>query len=505
MKPAITLLQAMIEERLFGTTFSSPSFWTWKVVAKLIDGKPLTEQREIELFRACTGRTKLPTKPVRRAVILAGRRAGKDRFLSSVAIWRAALCANWKKHISAGEQAVVILLGADKRQASILRRYAEGLLQTPLLANEVRRRTDDVIEFSNGAMVEIATNDARLVRGRSAICVLGSEAAHWKTSELSSSSDEEVVSAAEPSMAMCPDGGLLLLGSSVHRKRGYMYRRFKQLHGNDDADDLCWYAPSTTMNPSLPQRIVDDALAADPYKAGAEYLGRWREDIADFVPLDVVEAATDFDVRERPPQPGIRYFAFADAAGGTGKDSFGLACAHCENDAVRTVKLDLVRERKPRFVPAVVITELAQVLRAYGISEIWGDGFAGGFHLGEWQRNGIIFRACENTTSENYLHMLPMLLSGRVRLINNETLRSQLTSLERVTLNTREQVRHPQIESAHDDVACAASGALVMAGTAAAGLASISDAAWTRILDDVSRYRYDPPPFSERQSVHFPL
>ena len=38
-------------------------------------------------------------------------------------------------------------------------------------------------------------------------------------------------------MAMCPDGGLLLLGSSVYRKRGFVYRKFKQLHGNDDADD----------------------------------------------------------------------------------------------------------------------------------------------------------------------------------------------------------------------------------------------------------------------------
>jgi hypothetical protein len=89
-------------------------------------------------------------------------------------------------------------------------------------------------------------------------------------------------------------------------------------------------------------------------------------------------------------------------------------------------------------------------------------------------------------------------------LINNETLRSQLTSLERVTLNTREQVRHPQIESLHDDIACAAAGSLVMAGTAAAGLACISDAAWARILDDVSRYRYveSRQPFSEYPSCN---
>ena len=42
--------------------------------------------------------------------------------MSAVAVWRAALCADWRRHLSAGEQAVVMLLGADRRQAAILRR-----------------------------------------------------------------------------------------------------------------------------------------------------------------------------------------------------------------------------------------------------------------------------------------------------------------------------------------------------------------------------------------------
>jgi hypothetical protein len=205
----------------------------------MIDGLPLTEAREVDLVKECTGRTQLPTAPVCRLILLAGRRAGKDRFFSAVAVWRAALCVDWCKYLSAGEQAVVILLGADKKQAAILRRYCQGLLQTKLLAREVRRVTGDVIEFRNGSSLEIATNDVRLVRGRSAIAVLGSECAHWRTDEAAASSDEEVVAAAEPSMAMCPDVGLLLLGSSEYRKRGYVWRKYKDLHGADDTEDVC--------------------------------------------------------------------------------------------------------------------------------------------------------------------------------------------------------------------------------------------------------------------------
>lgn len=100
MTPKVTLTEAMNDPGLFGPTFASSSFWTWKVVAKLIDGEPLTERREVTLFEQATGRKysrrarRRPGRTLRRVILLCGRRAGKDRFLSAVAVWRAALCAD---------------------------------------------------------------------------------------------------------------------------------------------------------------------------------------------------------------------------------------------------------------------------------------------------------------------------------------------------------------------------------------------------------------------------
>jgi len=461
MTPLISLSRALTDPALFGKTFASPSFWTWRVVAKLIDGIALTEPREVELFKQCTGRTQLPTKAVRRLILLAGRRAGKDRFLSAVAVWRCALATDWRKHISAGEGAVVILLGADKKQASILRKYCEGLLQAPLLAAEVVRSTGEVTEFRNGSSLEITTNNASLVRGRSAIGILGSECCHWKTDSYASSSDEEVLAAAEPSLSMCPDQGLLLLGSSVHRKAGLMYRKYKQLHGCDDSEDICWFAPSSVMNPVLPAHVIDKALAEDSAKARAEYQNIWREDLSDFIPLDVIESATDFGTYERAPEAGTRYVAYCDASSGVA-DSFAIAIASRGHTTPHL--LHLCREVRPRFVPAQVIAEFAELLKLYKITEVQGDKYAIGFHEQEWRNHGIKFVACERTTSENFLHCLPLLLARRVRLVDNITLRSQLASLERrVSTADKEMVTHPQHASAHDDVACAACGALACA------------------------------------------
>ena len=464
-KPKVPLTAAMTDPELFGKVFRSPSFWTWRVIAKLIDGLPLTEPREVELFEQCTGRTynRQSRRPVRRLILLAGRRAGKDRFLSAVACWRAALCTNWRQHISAGEQAVVILLGADKKQAGILRRYCTGLLAAPLLAAEVTRTTDEVIEFRNGASLEIVTNNASYVRGRSAIAVLGSECCHWRTDEHSASSDEEVIASASPSLAMCPDGGLLLMGSSVYRRRGYMFRQFTKLHGNDSSseDSICWFAPSRMMNPRLPASVEDDAMAEDAPRARAEFLNVWREDVSDFAPIDVIEAVTDFGVHERPPKRGVRYVAYADAAGGTGADSYTLAIAHQDPDG--TYVLDVLRERKPRFVPAAVIQEFAGLLRAYYVGEVVGDNYASGFHTGHYAENYVRYRTCDHTTSENYQRALPLLLAKTCRLIDHPFLRTQISSLERTLLpGGGEKISHPKVASAHDDLAAAALGALTV-------------------------------------------
>jgi hypothetical protein len=57
LTPDITLSRALTDPGLFGNVFAGPSFWTWRVVAKLIDGLPLVEKREIDLFEQCTGRS----------------------------------------------------------------------------------------------------------------------------------------------------------------------------------------------------------------------------------------------------------------------------------------------------------------------------------------------------------------------------------------------------------------------------------------------------------------
>jgi hypothetical protein len=167
-------------------------------------------------------------------------------------------------------------------------------------------------------------------------------------------------------------------------------------------------APSMVMNPTLDRETVERAIAEDPGKGKAEWLAEFRDDVNDLLPADVIENSTDWGIAERAPRPGIKYVAFADASGGTGQDSFAMSIGHVDLLS-EAIIIDLIRERKPRFVAAEVIHEYADILRSYNVSAVTGDRFGGGFTSDEWARAGIQFRPSPTTTAENYLRALPLL------------------------------------------------------------------------------------------------
>jgi hypothetical protein len=60
---------------------------------------------------------------------------------------RGALAVDWRQYTSEGEGATCLLLGADKKQGTILSKYCSGLLRAPMLAVEVIRDVKETIEW----------------------------------------------------------------------------------------------------------------------------------------------------------------------------------------------------------------------------------------------------------------------------------------------------------------------------------------------------------------------
>jgi hypothetical protein len=293
------------------------------------------------------------------------------------------------------------------------------------------------------------------------VAILADETAFWPVDESSAEQDIEIMRALKPSTLTVP-GSRVLIASSPYSKRGLLWQDFRRLHGRDVPGELCWQATTREMNPSIPADEIEAEIAKDPAAARSEYLAQFRDDLESYVSREAVEAVVLPGVREIARASGVKHVGFVDAAGGSGGDSMTCAVAHFDRKDGLVV-LDAVREVKPRFSPAAVVSEFAKLFKTYGIAKAFSDRWGGAFVVEAFQREGIRLEPAERTKSEFYGELLPLINSGKCRLLDHGHLINQLCTLERRTGRGtgKDSIDHPP--GSHDDVANAAAGAIVMA------------------------------------------
>jgi len=141
-----------------------------------------------------------------------------------------------------------------------------------------------------------------------------------------------------------------------------------------------------------------------------------------------------------------------------------MAIAHARGS---TLIVDLIRERRAPFSPDSVVKEFADTLKSFGITRIVGDRYAGEWPRQAFAKCGVEYRVADKTKSELYLHLLPLLNSQRIELLDHPRLINQLTGLERHTSRAgKDSIDH--VPGGHDDVCNAVAGAAVLAAAAAA-------------------------------------
>jgi hypothetical protein len=261
-------------------------------------------------------------------------------------------------------------------------------------------------------------------------------------------------------MATVP--GALLLGiSSPYARRGLLWEQHRAHYGQEGDDVLVWQADTRSMNPTVDEAVIARAYEEDEAVAAAEYGAEFRRDIETYVPRETLDRCIIPDRAELPPMAGVSYSAFVDPSGGS-SDSFTLAISH---NADGKAVLDGVRERKPPFSPEAVVSEYAALLKMYGVSAVSGDRYAGEWPRERFREHGIEYRPSEKDKSGLYVELLPALNSGKAELLDLPRLVGQLMRLERRTGRSgKDSIDHPP--GAHDDLANAAAGALVLVSEA---------------------------------------
>lgn len=458
-KPATTILDACSDPALFARWFRKGETWrAWMVFLKVLFGLQLVEA-ERALYQQCTGRETPPAGGARESWLVCGRRAGKSFILALIAVFLACFM-EWGQYLSPGERGTVMVIAADKKQARVIYRYATALLRdVPMLKALIERDTAEAIDLKNGITIEILAASFRTVRGYTLVAALCDEIAFWRSDE-SANPDGEIIGALRPAMATIP-GAMLLCASSPYARRGALWTAFRKFFGKD-SPVLVWKADTRTMNPTVPQSVIDEAYENDPASAGAEYGAEFRTDVETYVAREVVDAAVVPGRHELPPVSGVTYVAFTDPSGGS-SDSMTLAIAHRDNDG-RGI-LDAVRERRPPFSPDDVVQDFATLLKSYGVRSVTGDRYAGEWPRERFRVHGIEYELAEKPKSDLYRDLLPILNSGRAELLDHSRLIAQLCGLERRTARGgKDSIDHPP--GAHDDTANSVAGAI---GRAAGG------------------------------------
>lgn len=459
MRQAFTYPQACAHEHLFLPWFKGDTWAAWDAITKAIFGLPLSPD-ELPIFRDLTGRNAAPAAQVQEAWLIMGRRSGKDVRAASIAVYLATVAAPlFAKYLVPGESGVVQILAVDRNQASVAFKYCKAFLQSPALKPLVKRTTADSIELTNDLAIEVTTNDARRVRGRTVVCTILDEVAHWR-SENSLLPDVDTYNAIRPSMATIPNA--LLIGiSSAYAKKGLLYQKWKEHWGKDDPSTLVVVAPTWVMNPMLPKdgTFITGEYKRDAISARSEFGSEWRDDISEFIDIETLEDATDFGVKVRPPINGIRYVAFVDPSGGR-NDAMCCAIAHREDDG--TAVIDCLMTQQPPFHPQRVTEQFAATMKNYRITTCRGDRYGAAWVQTAFEKCGIQYRPADKVKSDLYLNLIPPLHSGQVRLLDDEPTRVQIASLERRASRTgRETIDHPV--GSHDDKANVIAGAVALA------------------------------------------
>jgi hypothetical protein len=208
---------------------------------------------------------------------------------------------------------------------------------------------------------------------------------------------------------------------------------------------LSWYAADFTTDPAA--KGLDPESRANPSRASFTdgYLDQQRRRLpahvfrrlhlnlpglpegSAFTAESIMEAVAR-GVTLRQPEAGIQYHGFVDMSGGSHADAV-LAIAYQDPDTRAVLARLLDQGQPPPFDPRKAVERFVPILKAYGITHVVGDKYAGETFLHDFLRHGIQYEVCALPATKLYEALEPSLNAHEVVLLDHPECESQFLGL----------------------------------------------------------------------------
>ena len=109
-----------------------------------------------DIARACMSLQTLPERSFTEAWTVVGRRGGKSQIFALISVYLA-LFRDWSKYLVPGERGTILVIAADRDQASSVMNYIKAMCQeVPLIAARIERVVPDKIELAKSPLLPTA-------------------------------------------------------------------------------------------------------------------------------------------------------------------------------------------------------------------------------------------------------------------------------------------------------------------------------------------------------------
>lgn len=453
--------------RYLGKTYFSPAQMS---VAKAIYGIGLSVE-EREAFREMSEGREPRAGGYDEVALVIGTRGGKTDLMACIECYESLrLRPMLSEFLEPGENAIGILIAADKRQAGKARGFVEGNFLT------LEDHGWNILDHGSGQEKAVTGQSVRLmgqieivvfpanrysVRGSTGLWFGGDEIAWWESAEGSYNQDTEVMRAVRTRFGTLSRlKPKRLLYSSPNTEQGVLWDAWSKRWRSRA---LVLKAPTWVFYPGFDEAFLIEERERDPEGFDRDYGANFQKPGGSniFLPARSIEQCIETGRQETPPEAGREYVAWIDAA--FKRDRFCCGAAHGETGAeAEVVHVDLVRcwTPQPGFPlddKAVVKDIVETILRPYGIDRVHGDQFADIPLKTEFARYGIGFIECPTSNPEKhaaYVNLRAALRAKLVRLPDEPLMVQDLKGLiSRKTQGGLTWIGAPKLKGAYDDAA----------------------------------------------------